>query len=105
MEEIDEPLESIEDTVREGKSPVDALIKTGYLVESNGTKIDAWYGFAPDWLRTAAGYPGASRSPMAATATRSRAMAARCGSTVIKASACSRVTARYSASLSVSQSC
>src|ERR1700691_2382253 len=59
----------------------------------------------PDREPALDGYPGASRSPMAATATRSRAMAAKFGSTVIKASACSRVTARYSASLRVSQSC
>jgi len=42
---------------------------------------------------------------MGATATTSRAAAARPGSTVTKASAYSRVSARYSASLSVSQSC
>ena len=42
---------------------------------------------------------------MPATATTSRAVAARFGSTVIRASACSRVIARYSASLSVFQSC
>jgi hypothetical protein len=42
---------------------------------------------------------------MAAVATTSRAAAARLGSTVTRASACSRVTARYSASLSVLQPC
>jgi magnesium-transporting ATPase (P-type) len=51
------------------------------------------------------GYPGARNSSIAATATTSRATAASLGSTVTKASACRRVTARYSASLSVSQSC
>jgi hypothetical protein len=51
------------------------------------------------------GYPAASRVSMAATVTTSRAAAASLGSTVTKASACSRVTARYSASRSVSQSC
>lgn len=84
----------------EGTRPVPAaglavgglvLVRSGGRVPADGTVV--------------AGYPGARNSSIAATATTSRATAASLGSTVTKASACSRVTARYSASLSVSQSC
>ena len=38
-----------------GQSPVEELIEGGKLAESVGGKIDAWYAFAPGWLKTAAG--------------------------------------------------
>jgi hypothetical protein len=52
---VDEELGKIKDLIRAGKSPTEELIETGKLIESTGGKIDAWYTFAPGWLKTAAG--------------------------------------------------
>jgi hypothetical protein len=55
VKELDEPLNEIKQLIGEGKSPVENLIETAKLFESTGSKLDAWYTFAPGWLRTAAG--------------------------------------------------
>jgi hypothetical protein len=55
VKEVDNQIGDIGDLVRAGKSPTQAIIDAGYFVESTGTKLDAWYGFAPGWLRAAAG--------------------------------------------------
>jgi hypothetical protein len=55
VKEFGESVEHVEKLIRAGESPVDALIKAGRLGESTGSKIDAWYAFAPGWLKTAAG--------------------------------------------------
>jgi hypothetical protein len=53
--QVDENIAEVNKLIQAGKSPVEALIKGGYLAESAGGKIDAWYAFAPSWLKTAAG--------------------------------------------------
>jgi hypothetical protein len=53
--ELGNQIEEIKAAMRAGESPVDALIQAGKLAESTGGKIDAWYAFAPGWLKTAAG--------------------------------------------------
>lgn len=55
VKEVDESIDEVNALIRAGKSPVAALIEAGDLVESTGGKIDAWYAFAPGWLKTAAG--------------------------------------------------
>jgi hypothetical protein len=55
LKEVDEKIAEATKLSRAGKSPIEALIEGGYLAESTGGKIDAWYAFAPRWLRTAAG--------------------------------------------------
>lgn len=55
VKEVDESIDEINELIRAGKSPVAALIEAGDLAESTGGKIDAWYAFAPGWLKTAAG--------------------------------------------------
>jgi hypothetical protein len=52
---VDEKLSEVENLIRAGKSPNEALVETGNLIDSTGGKMDAWYAFAPDWLKTAAG--------------------------------------------------
>jgi len=52
---VDESIKTINDLKRAGASPVEAIIEGGKLAESTGAKLDAWYAFAPGWLRTAAG--------------------------------------------------
>jgi hypothetical protein len=52
---VDEKLGDIKDLIRAGKSPNEELIEAGKLIESTGGKIDAWYAYAPGWLKTAAG--------------------------------------------------
>lgn len=53
--EVDEAINEIIKLRGAGKSPIEELIEGGKLVESTGRKIDAWYAFAPGWLKTAAG--------------------------------------------------
>ena len=53
--EVDEKITEATKLTRAGKSPIEALIEGGYLAESTGQKIDAWYAFAPGWLKAAAG--------------------------------------------------
>jgi hypothetical protein len=53
--EVDEALNEIIKLRAAGKSPIEEIIGGAKLVESTGGKIDAWYAFAPSWLRTAAG--------------------------------------------------
>ena len=53
--ELGGQIEEIQAAMRAGESPVDALIQAAKLAESTGNKVDAWYAFAPAWLRTAAG--------------------------------------------------
>ena len=55
VKEVDEKIAEATKLARAGKSPIETLIEGGYLAESTGGKIDAWYAFAPNWLRTAAG--------------------------------------------------
>jgi hypothetical protein len=55
VKELDEPLNEIGQLMRSGGSAVGKLIETGKLFESTGGKLDAWYAFAPGWLKTAAG--------------------------------------------------
>jgi hypothetical protein len=55
VKEVDESIDEVNALIRAGKSPVAALIEAGDLAESTGGKIDAWYAFAPGWLKTAAG--------------------------------------------------
>jgi hypothetical protein len=52
---VGEKLEDIEKLIRAGKSPIDELIEAAKFTESVGGKIDAWYAYAPEWLKTAAG--------------------------------------------------
>lgn len=55
LAEAGQRLDEIEAAMRAGGSQVDALIEGGRLLESTGGKLDAWYAFAPGWLKTAAG--------------------------------------------------
>jgi hypothetical protein len=55
VKEVDEAIDEVNEQIRAGRSPVAALIEAGDLAESTGGKIDAWYAFAPGWLKTAAG--------------------------------------------------
>jgi len=52
---VSEKVEEIEKLKSAGKSITEELIEAGRLSESTGEKYDAWYAFAPDWLKTAAG--------------------------------------------------
>ena len=53
--QVDEKINEVNKLIRAGKSPIEELISAGKLAESTGTKIDGWYAFAPNWLKTAAG--------------------------------------------------
>jgi len=55
LAEAGQRLDEIETAMRGGESQVDGLIGAGRLLESTGGKLDAWYAFAPGWLKTAAG--------------------------------------------------
>jgi len=55
LAEVDERLGDLKNLIGEGKSPTEELIEAANYTESAGGKIDAWYAFAPGWLRTAAG--------------------------------------------------
>ena len=52
---VGEKIEEIEKLIKAGRSPIEELIEAGKLAESTGGKLDAWYAYAPDWLKTAAG--------------------------------------------------
>jgi len=54
-EKFGKQVEGIEAAMRGGGSQVEELIAAAHLGESTGGKIDAWYAFAPSWLKTAAG--------------------------------------------------
>ncbi len=53
--EAGQRLDEIEAAMRAGGSQAGELIEAGRLLESTGGKLDAWYAFAPGWLKTAAG--------------------------------------------------
>jgi hypothetical protein len=55
VKQVDKAIGAIADAGQDGKSPAEVLIEAGYIAESAGNKIDAWYAFAPGWLKTAAG--------------------------------------------------
>jgi hypothetical protein len=55
VNDVEKVIKNAQDLMREGKSAVDVLIKGGKLAEETGSKIDAWFAFAPGWLKTAAG--------------------------------------------------
>lgn len=55
VKEVDEKIAAAKKLIQAGKSPWEELIAGGELADSTGQKIDAWYSFAPGWLRTAAG--------------------------------------------------
>jgi hypothetical protein len=52
---VDEKLSEVENLIRAGKPANGALVETGNLIDATGGKMDAWYAFAPGWLKTAAG--------------------------------------------------
>ncbi len=58
---VDETVEEIEKAKSAGKPIKDLLIEAANLTESTGGKYDAWYAFAPGWLKTAAGSISAIR--------------------------------------------
>lgn len=55
VKQVGESIDKIESIASKGESRVGALIDAGYETESAGNKVDAWYAFAPGWLRNAAG--------------------------------------------------
>lgn len=61
MKELDEGIADVTRLMRAGKSPVEELLAAGNLAEKTGGKLDAWYAFAPGWLKTAAGSIAAIR--------------------------------------------
>ena len=58
---VGEKLEEIEKLKSAGKPITEQLIEAATFTESTGEKYDAWYAFAPSWLKTAAGSIGAIR--------------------------------------------
>jgi hypothetical protein len=52
---VGEKVEEIEKLKSAGKPITEQLIEAANFAESTGEKYDAWYAFAPDWLKTAAG--------------------------------------------------
>jgi hypothetical protein len=52
---VGEQVEGIEKLKSAGQPITEELITAARLAESSGEKYDAWYAFAPDWLKTAAG--------------------------------------------------
>ena len=52
--EVGETVDEISMLKRAGEPVTGELIKAAYLAEETGRKIDAWYAFAPGWLKTAA---------------------------------------------------
>lgn len=52
---VGEKIEEIEKLKSAGKPITEELIEAANFTESTGEKYDAWYAFAPDWLKTAAG--------------------------------------------------
>jgi hypothetical protein len=52
---VGEQVEEIEKLKSAGQPITEQLIAAARFTESTGAKYDAWYAFAPDWLKTAAG--------------------------------------------------
>jgi hypothetical protein len=52
---VGEQVEAIEKLKGAGQPITEQLIAAARFTESTGAKYDAWYAFAPDWLKTAAG--------------------------------------------------
>ena len=52
---VGEQLEGIEKLKSAGQPITEQLIAAARFTESSDEKYDAWYAFAPDWLKTAAG--------------------------------------------------
>lgn len=52
---VGEQIEEIEKLKSAGQPITEELIAAARFTESTGEKYDAWYAFAPDWLKTAAG--------------------------------------------------
>jgi hypothetical protein len=55
VDDVDKRLGTVKNLMREGKSPIQEMIDTGDFIDATGSKIDAWFAFAPGWLKTAAG--------------------------------------------------
>ncbi len=55
VKEASQQLEAIEAAIRAGRSQVQELQAAGRFFEATGGKLDAWYAFAPGWLKTASG--------------------------------------------------
>jgi hypothetical protein len=55
VKEADDTVNAIEAAMRAGRSQVQELQAAARLFEATGGKIDAWYAFAPGWLKAAAG--------------------------------------------------
>ncbi len=53
--EAGEQLDAIEAAMRAGRSQVQELQAAAQFLERTGGKLDAWYAFAPGWLKTASG--------------------------------------------------
>ena len=54
LKEVDDSLSEIRDIMRAGQSAADKILDTSELIARTGSKTDAWYAFAPRWLRGAA---------------------------------------------------
>jgi hypothetical protein len=52
---VGEQVEEIEKLKSAGQPITEQLISAARFTEATGGKYDAWYAFAPDWLKTAAG--------------------------------------------------
>jgi hypothetical protein len=55
VKEAGQQLDAIDAAMRAGRSQVQELQAAAQFLERTGGKLDAWYAFAPGWLKTAAG--------------------------------------------------
>jgi len=55
LKEVDKSIKVVQTLRAAGKPAGDEIVDAADLIESTGTKLDAWDAFAPNWLRTAAG--------------------------------------------------
>jgi hypothetical protein len=55
VQQVAEKVEDVQKLADAGKFRIEELIAAGKFAESAGGKYDAWYAFAPNWLKTAAG--------------------------------------------------
>jgi len=55
QKEAGDTVNAIEAAMRAGQSQVQELQAAGRFLEATGGKLDAWYAFAPGWLKAAAG--------------------------------------------------
>jgi len=55
LKEVDDSLVGIEKIMQAGESAASEILSTAELIARTGSKTDAWYAFAPRWLRGAAG--------------------------------------------------